>query len=96
MVLGGVALAVGFLVTMLTAFSTAAPVLAVRRALRRVERGDYDAEVPVFDTTELGLLQAGFNTMVSGLRERVLMNCDQAGARRGKPPTSKTCSPMCF
>ena len=69
-VLGGVALAVGFLVTMLTAFSTAAPVLAVRRALRRVESGDYDTEVPVFDTTELGLLQAGFNTMVSGLRER--------------------------
>ncbi|MDD7967364.1 adenylate/guanylate cyclase domain-containing protein [Actinomycetospora lemnae] len=70
LVLGGVALVVGFLVTVLTAASTAAPVLAVRRAQRRVEDGDYDAEVPVFDTTELGLLQAGFNTMVSGLRER--------------------------
>ncbi len=69
-VLGGVALVVGFLVTVLTAMSTAAPVLAVRRAQRRVEDGDYDAEVPVFDTTELGLLQAGFNTMVGGLRER--------------------------
>ena len=44
--------------------------LAVRRAQRQVEDGDYDAEVPVFDTTELGLLQAGFNTMVGGLRER--------------------------
>jgi len=70
LVLGGVALVVGFLVTVLTAMSTAAPVLAVRRAQRRVEDGDYDAEVPVFDTTELGLLQAGFNTMVGGLRER--------------------------
>ncbi|GAA4872045.1 adenylate/guanylate cyclase domain-containing protein [Actinomycetospora straminea] len=70
LVLGGVALVVGFLVTVLTAASTAAPVLAVRRAQRRVEDGDYDAEVPVFDTTELGLLQAGFNTMVAGLRER--------------------------
>ncbi|PVZ13046.1 adenylate/guanylate cyclase domain-containing protein [Actinomycetospora cinnamomea] len=69
-VLGGVALVVGFLVTVLTAASTAAPVLAVRRAQRRVEDGDYDAAVPVFDTTELGLLQAGFNTMVGGLRER--------------------------
>jgi adenylate cyclase len=70
LVLGGVALVVGFLVTVLTAMSTAAPVIAVRRAQRRVEQGDYDAEVPVFDTTELGLLQAGFNTMVDGLRER--------------------------
>jgi adenylate cyclase len=69
-VLGGVALVVGFLVTVLTAASTAAPVLAVRQALRRVEDGDYGAEVAVFDTTELGLLQAGFNTMVGGLRER--------------------------
>jgi adenylate cyclase len=50
--------------------STAAPVLAVRRALQRVESGDLDVDVPVFDTTELGLLQAGFNTMVAGLRER--------------------------
>ncbi|GAA4806428.1 adenylate/guanylate cyclase domain-containing protein [Actinomycetospora chlora] len=70
LVLGGVALTVGLLVTVLTAVSTAAPILAVRRAQRRVEDGDYDAEVPVFDTTELGLLQAGFNTMVGGLRER--------------------------
>ncbi|GLZ48694.1 hypothetical protein Acsp06_48790 [Actinomycetospora sp. NBRC 106375] len=70
LVLGGVALVVGFLVTVLTANSTAAPVIAVRRAQRRVEEGDYDAEVTVFDTTELGLLQAGFNTMVGGLRER--------------------------
>ncbi len=70
LVLGGIALVVGFLVTVLTATSTAAPVVAVRRALRRVERGDYDVEISVFDTTELGLLQAGFNTMVEGLRER--------------------------
>lgn len=70
LVLGGVALVVGLLVTVLTAISTAAPVLAVRRAQRRVEDGDYDASVPVFDTTELGVLQAGFNTMVAGLRER--------------------------
>lgn len=70
LVLGGVALVVGLLVTVLTAMSMAAPILAVRRAQRRVEEGDYDTEVPVFDTSELGLLQAGFNTMVGGLRER--------------------------
>jgi adenylate cyclase len=70
LVLGGVALVFGGAVITLTAMTTAAPVLAVRRALRKVESGDYDVDVPVFDTTELGLLQAGFNTMVEGLRER--------------------------
>ncbi|MCD2194075.1 adenylate/guanylate cyclase domain-containing protein [Actinomycetospora endophytica] len=70
MVLSAVALVFGGTVITLTAMSTAAPVLAVRRALRRVESGDYDVDVPIFDTTELGLLQAGFNTMVAGLRER--------------------------
>lgn len=69
-VLSGVALLFGGAVITLTAMSTAAPVLAVRRALRSVESGDLDVDVPVFDTTELGLLQAGFNTMVAGLRER--------------------------
>jgi adenylate cyclase len=38
--------------------------------MRRVERGDLDAEVVVYDGTELGLLQAGFNHMVEQLRER--------------------------
>jgi adenylate cyclase len=70
MVLSGVALVFGGAVITLTAMSTSAPVLAVRRALRSVESGDLDVDVEVFDTTELGLLQAGFNTMVAGLRER--------------------------
>lgn len=70
LVLALLAFAVGFLVTALTSTSLAASVLAVRRALRRVERGDLDVTVEVSDTTELGLLQSGFNTMVSGLRER--------------------------
>jgi adenylate cyclase len=70
LVLALIALAVGFLVTALTSTSLAASVLAVRRALRRVEDGDLDVTVEVSDTTELGLLQSGFNTMVAGLRER--------------------------
>ena len=70
LVLALMALAVGFLVTALTSTSLASSVLAVRRALRRVETGDLDVTVEVSDTTELGLLQAGFNTMVAGLRER--------------------------
>ena len=46
------------------------PVNAVRRAMRRVEGGDLDANVTVYDGTELGQLQSGFNTMVAGLQER--------------------------
>jgi adenylate cyclase len=45
-------------------------VRAVRRALQQVEQGELDVAVPVYDRSELGQLQAGFNTMVAGLRER--------------------------
>jgi len=34
-----------------------------------VERGRTDVEVPVEDGSEIGLLQAGVNRMVAGLRE---------------------------
>ncbi|GAY08806.1 adenylate/guanylate cyclase domain-containing protein [Pseudonocardia sp. N23] len=67
---GLVALFAGFLTTVGAARAVADPVTAVRRALHRVEGGDLDARVPVYDGTELGLLQAGFNTMAEGLGER--------------------------
>jgi adenylate cyclase len=67
---GGTALVIGLLVTVGAARAVADPVNAVRRAMARVERGDLSAQVPVYDGTELGQLQAGFNTMVAGLRER--------------------------
>ena len=68
--LGVVALVFGLHVTYQSARLTADPVKSVRRALHDVEDGDLEAEVPVFDGSELGLLQAGFNRMVAGLRER--------------------------
>jgi adenylate cyclase len=71
--LGGLVLATGMLVTWQAARAVKAPVVAVRDALRRVEAGDYDEEVQVFDGSELGLLQAGFNRMEAGLRERERM-----------------------
>lgn len=67
---GLVALLAGFLTTVGAARAVADPVTAVRRALHRVEGGDLDARVPVYDATELGMLQVGFNTMTDGLRER--------------------------
>lgn len=63
-------LLVGFLLMWTLAWLTSTPVRVVRAALRRVEEGDLDASVVVFDGTELGELQRGFNSMVAGLRER--------------------------
>lgn len=68
--LGAIGLVFGALVALLAAYATTHPVRSIRYGLRRVRSGDLDAEVPVWDTTEMGLLQAGFNDMVGGLRER--------------------------
>lgn len=69
-VLGAVGLGVGLLAVVLAARATAAPVDAVRTALARVRRGDFSARVPVYDGTQIGLLQDGFNDMADGLAQR--------------------------
>lgn len=63
-------LVVGFILIWVLAWMIATPVRMVRAALKQVEEGDLDAHVVVFDGTELGELQRGFNSMVAGLRER--------------------------
>lgn len=68
--LGGAAVASGLFVTIFTAATTADPIEELRRGMSRIADGHYDVIVPVFDASELGLLQAGFNTMAEGLRER--------------------------
>jgi adenylate cyclase len=68
--LGGTALVVGLGVTYIAARAVADPVDSVRLAMAQVEHNDLEAEVPVYDGSEIGLLQAGFNHMVLGLRER--------------------------
>jgi adenylate cyclase len=65
-----VAWVAGFFVTQLAAKAIADPLLAVRRGLDAVERGEFSAHVEVNDGSEVGLLQAGFNHMAEGLRER--------------------------
>lgn len=60
----------GFLLTDLNARSVVAPLLSVRDAMRAVEAGHLDTDVVVYDGTELGQLQSGFNDMVTGLQER--------------------------
>jgi adenylate cyclase len=68
--LGAVIILVGGLVTFLAARATADPILALRTGFARVGRGRLDTWVAIDDGTEIGELQAGFNDMVAGLRER--------------------------
>jgi adenylate cyclase len=70
LVLSAIALLAGLGIAMLSARAIADPIVSVRHALQRVEEGDLDVEVPVYDGSEVGQLQAGFNRMVEGLRER--------------------------
>jgi adenylate cyclase len=69
-ILAIVGLLVGFILMWIVSWLTATPVRVVRAALNHVERGDLDCNVVVFDGTELGELQRGFNSMVEGLKER--------------------------
>jgi adenylate cyclase len=70
LILGFVSLLFGFVLMWIVSWITTTPVRVVRAALKRVEHGDLDFNVVVFDGTELGELQRGFNAMVGGLRER--------------------------
>jgi adenylate cyclase len=69
-VLSVLGVVVGLAMMYALARSLADPIEALRRAVRAVEEGDLDQEVTVDDGSEVGLLQAGFNRMVAGLRER--------------------------
>jgi adenylate cyclase len=64
------ALAIGLAGTVLVAMSIADPLRQLRWALGEVQRGNYNAHMQIYDASELGLLQAGFNDMVRDLSER--------------------------
>jgi len=68
--LGGTVLVFGSFLLRLASRATADPVRGVSAALARVEAGDLDVQIPLYDATEVGQLQAGFNRMTAGLRER--------------------------
>ena len=78
-----VALSAGLFAIHLAARSIADPVAAVREGLARVERGDFDLRLRVDDASEIGLLEAGFNRMATGLRERERMR-DVFGRQVGR------------
>jgi adenylate cyclase len=69
-VLAGTGLVVGLNAVVVAARATAAPIAGVAEAMAKVHVGDYAIRVPVYDGTEIGRLQLGFNEMVAGLVER--------------------------
>ena len=64
------ALIIGLAGTVLVAMSIADPLRQLRWALGEVQRGNYNAHMQIYDASELGLLQAGFNDMVRDLADR--------------------------
>lgn len=68
--LGATAILVGLLTAWMAVRAVVDPIRSLRTALGQVEDGDLSAEVVVYDASEVGMLQGGFNRMVTGLRER--------------------------
>jgi adenylate cyclase len=68
--ISGIGLIAGFVAMKVATHTIAHPVRRVRRAMDAVAAGDVSVTVPVDDGSEVGRLQAGFNAMVEGLRER--------------------------
>lgn len=66
-------LVLGFLIITGAARGVSEPLAEIRDALARVEGGDLDVRVTVDEASEVGELQAGVNRMVSGLRQRQVL-----------------------
>ncbi|WP_197083329.1 adenylate/guanylate cyclase domain-containing protein [Mycobacterium nebraskense] len=70
LVLAAASLALGFRAMILVARSISDPVREVVIAMTEVEHGQGGALVEVYEPSEIGRLQVGFNRMVAGLEER--------------------------
>ncbi|WP_296389471.1 adenylate/guanylate cyclase domain-containing protein [Williamsia sp.] len=64
------ALAFGLIGLVRLVSAIADPITQLRRAQHQVRNGNYNTSVRIYDGSDLGLLQAGFNEMVGDLRER--------------------------
>ncbi|HKV22171.1 MAG TPA: adenylate/guanylate cyclase domain-containing protein [Mycobacterium sp.] len=64
------AVLLGLPTMILTSKSISDPIGAVVDGMAEVEKGNFDTAVDVFERSEIGRLQDGFNRMVAGLAER--------------------------
>lgn len=65
-----IALLTGPLLTLLNTDTLVAPLRVLGDAIRKVRDGETDVAVRIFDGSDMGELQAGFNSMTAGLAER--------------------------
>jgi class 3 adenylate cyclase len=70
LVLALVAVVLGLRAMILVSISISDPLREVVDAMTQVERGKLDRTLDVYEWSEIGRLQSGFNRMVAGLRER--------------------------
>jgi adenylate cyclase len=70
LILAGVGIFGGLRGMTLAARSVADPLREVTDGMGRVGAGRYEVRAPVYDSSEIGYLQIGFNDMVAGLAER--------------------------
>ncbi len=66
----GVSLTMGLELLLLTVRTVGSTMGDIRRAIQRVQVGDFSARVPVVSTDETGTLAQSFNHLVEGLEER--------------------------
>jgi adenylate cyclase len=71
LLLCGVVIMQALALSMLTASSISDPVRQLSRAIDRVQEGARDVQVEVFDGSEIGLLQVGFNRMMEEAAQRL-------------------------
>ncbi len=88
LIVSAIALATGLRGTVLVARSVSEPVNEVSSAMAQIETGEVDVSVPVYDSSELGNLQRGFNRMSTGLTERERLR-DLFGRHVGKQVASR-------
>lgn len=69
-VLATAALLTGFVGISFAIMNVVDPIHELQDAINRVRRGDSNAQVDIYDGSEIGVLQAGFNEMMRGLKER--------------------------
>ena len=60
----------GFVGTAFAVMSVVDPIKELQGAIHRVRHGEADTQVDIYDGSEIGVLQAGFNEMMRGLRDR--------------------------
>ena len=64
------AMVTGAFGTAFVIMSVVDPIKELQDAINRVRRGEINTQVDIYDGSEIGVLQAGFNEMMRGLRER--------------------------